>query len=177
MAKFLPDAKIIEYLYGLSFEAESDGKKLIPKKIIRTENHKYREKEIPSNFFKLPDTENISAILFTNNSDLHKFNRMAYQNGMSDEFIIMERAGLAFDNEPNAHPVEFSQSIIPGDIKENWNEGVSIFHNPNAKIPLEKGLFKNIRETWQNEDGELTGTMPDFFPFNSMTMPVGFDLG
>lgn len=177
MAKFLPDAKIIEYLFGLSYEGESYGNDLIPKKVTRTENHKYGEKEIPSNFFKLPDTENISAIIFTNNSDLHKFNRMGYQNGLSDELIIMQREGLAFDNTPNAHPIEFSQAIIPGDIKENWNEGVSIFHNPDAAIALEKGLFENTRETWLNENGELTGTMPDFFPFSSMTMPVGISLG
>ncbi|UII75880.1 hypothetical protein LV716_16690 [Flagellimonas sp. HMM57] len=173
LASFLPDAKIIEYLYGLSYESKSDEEPHIPKEIVRTENHKFGEKEIPPNFFGLPDTENISAVIFTNNSDLHKFNRMGYQSGISDEIIIMERAGLAFDTTPSAHPVEFSQSIIPGDLKEDWNEGVNIFHNPNALIPLRRDLFTNIRQTWIDEDGSLEGTIPKFYPFNSKTLPVG----
>ncbi|PIB29289.1 hypothetical protein BFP77_06370 [Maribacter sp. 4U21] len=172
LASFLPDAKIIEYLYGLAYEADSTSEGLIPKKVKQVKVHTYGEKEIPANFFSLPYTENISAVIFSNNSDLHKFNRMGYQSGLSDTTIIMERAGLAFDMTPNAHPVEFSQSIIPGDIKEDWNERVSIFHNPNAKIPLEKGLFQNIREAWINEDGDLDGRMPKFFPFSSKTFPV-----
>ena len=177
LANFLPDAKIIEYLYGLSYEAESSDKSLTPKKVERIEAHKYGKKEIPSNFFSQKDTENISAVMFTNNSDLHKFNRMGYQGGISDTTIIMERAGLAFDITPNAHPIEFSQSIIPGDIKEDWNEGVSIFHNPNAKIPLDRNLFENIRQAWINDDGDFDGTMPKFFPFNSKTFPVALGTG
>lgn len=177
LANFLPDAKIIEYLYGLSYESKSEEEPHIPKKIVRTENHKFGEKEIPPNFFSLPDTENISAVIFTNNSDLHKFNRMGYQIGISDEVIIMERAGLAFDSKPSAKPIEFTQSIIPGDIKEDWNEAVNIFHNPNALIPLRTDLFENIRQTWIDENGSLEGTMPKFYPFNSKTLPVGLGFG
>jgi len=177
LAKFLPDAKIIEYLYGLSYVSKSEEEDHIPKKIIQTENHKYENKEIPPNFFELPNTENISAVIFTNNSDLHKFNRMGYQSGISDEIILMERAGLAFDTTPSSYPVEFSQSIIPGEIKEDWNEGVCIFHNPNALNPLRKDLFENIRQTWIDKNGNLTGTMPDFYPFNSITFPLGLNFG
>lgn len=177
LANFLPDAKIIEYLYGLSYESKSEEEPHIPKKIVRTENHKFGEKEIPPNFFELPDTENISAVIFTNNSDLHKFNRMGHQSGISDEIIIMERAGLACDTAPSAHPIEFSQSIIPGEIKEDWNEGVNIFHNPNALLPLRRDLFENIRQTWIDENGGLDGTMPAFYPLCSKTFPVGLDLG
>lgn len=169
MASFMPDAKIIEYLYGLSYESKSTDSGLIPLE-VKTEVHKYKEKEIPSNFFSLENTENISAVLFTNNSDLHKFNRMSYQNGMSNLTLIMERAGFAFDQTPSAFPIEFSQSIKSGEIKEDWNEAVSLFHNPNAKFPIEKGLFGNIRETWINEDGDIDGTIPKFFPFNSKTV-------
>ncbi|WP_298137534.1 hypothetical protein [Flavobacterium sp.] len=175
LSNFLPDAKIIEYLYGLSYESKSKEEAHIPIKVVRTENHKLGEKEIPPNFFELPDTENISAIIFTNNSDLHKFNRMGHQKGISKEFILMERAGLAFGTIPSAYPVEFSQSIIPGEIKEDWNEAVCIFHNPNAIIPLNRDLISNIRQTWIDENGELEGTMPKFYPFNSKTLPVAIE--
>lgn len=170
LSNFLPDAKIIEYLYGISYEAKSEEETHIPVRVVRTENHKYGEKEIPPVFFQLPETENISAVIFTNNSDIHKFNRMGYQSGISDEFIIMERAGFAFGNK--SYPVEFSQSIVPYDFKEDWNEGVCIFHNPNAIIPLNRTLFENIRQTWIDENGDLEGTMPKFYPFNSKTFPV-----
>jgi len=172
LANFLPDAKIMEYLYGFSYEKESTENGFVIKKVEKTDSHTYEAKEIPPYFFSQENTENISAVLFTNNCDLHKFNRMGYQSGMSDDLIIMERAGFAFDKNSELYGKEFSQSIIPGDIKENWSESVSIFHNPNAKIPLDRKLFKNIRQVWINEDGEIDGTMPEFFAFHSKTLPV-----
>jgi len=173
LANFLPDAKIIEYLYGLSHKGElNESGELILKSIEKIESHSFEKKEIPSNFFSLPDTENISAVIFTNNADLHKFNRMGYQNGLSDECIIMERAGLAFDWTPNSPGKEFGQSIKPGDIQEDWNESVTIFHNPNAKIPLDMDLFENIRQVYLNDEGRFDGPMPEFFVFHSKTIPV-----
>ncbi|OCB69009.1 hypothetical protein [Flavobacterium crassostreae] len=168
LSSFLPDAKIIEYLYGISYD--SLDKENEPVKVVRTETHKLGEKEIPPNFFQLPETENISAVIFTNNSDIHKFNRMGYQSGISKEFIIMERAGFVFEAKLSDYPAEFSQSIIPGDIKEDWNEAVCIFHNPKALIPLSRDLIKNVRQTWIDENGDLEGTMPSFYPFNSKTL-------
>ena len=174
LSSFLPDSKIIEYLYGITYEPKSEEESNIPVRIVRTDNHRFGEKEIPPVFFQQPDAEYISAIIFTNNSDLHKFNRMGYQNGMSDEFIVMERGGLAFGGEALA--VEFSQSVIPGEIKEDWNEGVCIFHNPNALIPLDHNLFENIRQIWIDENGDLDGPMPKFYPFNSITASVCIDI-
>lgn len=172
LANFLPDAKIMEYLYGFCYEKESNDDGMFIKKVEKKDFHNYEGKEIPPYFFSQENTENISAVLFTNNCDLHKFNRMGYQMGMSDDLIIMERVGFAFDKDSELYGKEFSQSIIPGNIQENWSESVSIFHNPNAKFPLDKSLFKNIRQVWINEDGDLDGTMPEFFVFNSKTLPV-----
>ncbi len=173
LANFLPDAKIIEYLYGLSHKGElNENGELVLKSIEKVDSHSFGKKEIPSNFFSLPDTENISAVIFTNNSDLHKFNRMGYQSGLSDKCIIMERAGLAFDWTPNSPGKEFGQSIKPGVIKENWNESVTIFHNPNALNPLDMDLFENIRQVYINEEGKFDGPMPEFFVFHSKTLPV-----
>ena len=172
LANFLPDAKIIEYLYGFSYEKETTDNGMDIKKVEKIDFHTYEEKEIPPYFFSQENTENISAVLFTNNCDLHKFNRMGYQLGMSDHSMIMERVGFAFDKDSNLYGKEFSQSIIPGEFKENWSESVSIFHNPNAKIPLDRNLFKNIRQVWINENGEIHGTMPYFFAFHSKTLPV-----
>lgn len=172
LANFLPDAKIIEYLYGFSYEKESTEKGIVIRKMEKKDFHIYEKKEIPPHFFTQENTENISAVLFTNNCDLHKFNRMGYQMGMSQDLILMARAGFAFDKNSEWYGKEFSQSITPGNIQENWSESVSIFHNPNAKFPLDKNLFKNIRQVWINENGELSGTMPDFFAFNSKTLPV-----
>lgn len=172
LANFLPDAKIIEYLYGFSYEKKSTEKGVVIQKVEKTDSHTYEGKEIPPYFFSQENTENISAVLFTNNCDLHKFNRMGYQAGMSDNFIIMQRGGFAFYKDSDLYGINFSQSIIPGEMKENWSESVSVFHNPNAKIPLDRNLFKNVRQVWINEVGDLDGTMPELFVFHSKTLPV-----
>jgi len=172
LANFLPDAKVVEYLYGLEYESEEKPEGLFLKKINKIEVHKFGEKEIPSNFFAQPNAEHISAVIFTNNSDLHKFNRMGYQLGLTNNEIIMERAGLAFDETENSYSKEFTQSVIPGDFKEDWNESVSIFHNPNAMNPLDRNLFLNVRQVWIEEDGRLGGNIPKFFVFHSKTLPV-----
>jgi hypothetical protein len=53
-------------------------------------------------------------------------------------------------------------------IVEDWKEGVTIFHNPNAVIKLNKNLFKSCKQIWVEED-EFNGEIPEFYPYNSIT--------
>lgn len=130
LAKFLPHSKIIEYLYGFKHNTEITEKGLELKNVEAVEEHKHGVKEIPSNFFSQENVENISAVIFTNNSDLHKFNRIGQELELSTEKIIMVRSGLAYNPDPNSTHTEFTHNIIPGKVQEDWNESVTMFHNP-----------------------------------------------
>jgi hypothetical protein len=59
IADFLPDSKIIEYLYGISHKTQLNENGLVLKEIKEVKNHFYRGKEIPSNFFNQENVENI----------------------------------------------------------------------------------------------------------------------
>ncbi len=175
IANFLPDSKIIEYLYGLFHEAEITEKGLESRGLKKTLTHTFNEKEIPSNFFSQENVENISAVIFTNNCDPHKFNRMGFQQGLvNDEFIIY-RTGLAYDPTPNSTAKMFKQNVKPGVMIEEWKESVSVFHNPNAIHKIDKELFNGFRQVWLNENGELEGIIPDIFVYNSITAAALID--
>lgn len=169
LAKFLPNSKIIEYLYGLKYNTEITEIGLELKNVEVVEEHKHGVKEIPSNFFSQENAENISAIIFTNNSDLHKFNRIGQELELSTEKISMVRSGLAYNPDPNSTHIEFTHNIIPGKVREDWNESVTMFHNPNAVNPIDHKMFPNIQHVWLNAEGKLDGIMPDFFVYNSIT--------
>lgn len=175
LSKFLPDSKIIEYLYGIRWVVakNEDGSASISSEKIDTHTHEVdgKVKEIPSCFFEQENVENISAVLFSNNCDLHKFNRMGFEAGLSEKELIMVRSGLCFDETPEIlEPKKFTYNIEKGQNKENWKEGVSIMHNPNAKVKLDTNLFTDMRQIWINEKGGLEQIMPEFYPYNSLTI-------
>jgi hypothetical protein len=171
MAKFLPDAKIMEYLYGVKMITKEEDGKLIHVKNEIVEEHIHGEKTIPSNFFSHQDTENISAVIFSNNCDLHKFNRMGYEHSLTKKNLIIIRSGYKYDDsEPNAKAKDFTHHVEKGKSIEDWNESLTIYHNPNAKIPLDRNKFHNVRQIWLNDDGEFDGIMMKNFVFHSITI-------
>lgn len=171
MAKFLPDAKIMEYLYGVKVITKEEDGKLIYIKNEIVEKHTHEMKTIPSNFFSHQDTENISAIIFSNNCDLHKFNRMGYEHNLSQKNLMMIRSGFKYDDSTlNAKAKSFSYQVEKGKSIEDWNESLTIFHNPNARLPLNRGAFQNVRQIWINKNGEFDGIMLKNFVYNSITI-------
>ncbi|EKT4550763.1 hypothetical protein JE952_002419 [Flavobacterium psychrophilum] len=171
ISKFLPDAKIMEYLYGVKMISKEENGELIHIKNEVVEEHTHGEKTIPSNFFSHQDTENISAVIFSNNCDLHKFNRMGYEHKLSEKNLIMVRSGFKYDDStPNAKAKDFTYQVEKGKSIEDWNESLTIYHNPNAKIPLDPKAFQNVRQIWLNEAGEFDGIMMKNFVFHSITM-------
>src|SRR5690606_8031338 len=109
---------------------------------------------------------------FFNEKPLWKFNRMGYLDTDS-ESSLMARYGFQFDSSPGAlKPKEYNYIVNSDNHTEDWKEGVSIFHNPNALVPLEKNIFDTYRQIWIGENGAYEGYTPDFFPFTSQTIMV-----
>jgi len=89
--------------------------------------------------------------------------------GFGDPTVKMIRVGKRYDHDRNKlEPADFDLEIDQKSYSETWSEGVSIFHNPNAKIPLQEELFPLAAHHYFRE-GRLVSYLPDFFPMAPIT--------
>lgn len=135
---------LINYLYGYSHEISYNKEgnlNIIPKKI---ENFKYNDKVIDAGFFLKKENENISAILSSTSGTLNKFLRIGKQSGFDkyNKLCIMKEA-FYYDPNPNASKPIHDISEVTEKTNEKWGDGLSIYHNPNAKFPIQRHLFPN----------------------------------
>lgn len=134
-----------EYLYGVRVRIGQDEKGKDVPVVKRIEQHEWNGKVIPSNFFAQPEAENVSAVLFSNAATITKFNRMGKLAGLGSKKVRMLRSGVMFDPDPNAlRPKQFTVDVDSEDYEETWSDSIVMFHNSNAKIPVDPGAFPNI---------------------------------
>lgn len=164
---------VLQYLYGVKHEFQFDeGGKLVISPLRIEHFTKDNGTKVPAGFFFLPEAENVSAILFSSSGTLSKFNRMGRLAGFGDGKSRMFRSGVCHNHDPNAAlPLPFHFEIEPGKSTETWAEGLSMFHNPNAKHPVPRELFPSIAHH-EFRDGQIYSTIPDFHPYSSMTMHI-----
>lgn len=159
---------LTRYLYGVHHEFSFDEKGQLVIHPLKIEKHVYKGKEIPSGFFYLPDSEHISAILFSASGTISKFNRLGKLADFGDKSVRMIRAGTKHRHDPNsALPDQFIVEV-DDDYYETWGEGVSIFHNPNAKIPLPHEIFPSAAHH-RFENGQIVSMLPEVHPYGSIT--------
>ena len=154
------------YLYGFHFELTSRPGDYVDYELHGLEVHRSGSKEIPAGFFNQPDSEHVSAVLFSNAATITKFNRMELQKG-GYETVRAMRSGIRYDSNPTAM-IAAPFAYIAGDRIETWGEEAILFHNPNAKFPIALGLFPEIAEV-AVIDGEFLHTVPSFHPMMSIT--------
>ncbi len=159
---------LINYLYGYTHEFHYDdsGQLIIKPKKIKTHKH---NKEIPSGFFFQPNTDRISAVLFSASATISKFNRLGRQAGFGGDKIKMLRYGMYHNHDPNASVPKPFKYEVTEESGETWGEGLSLFHNPNAKIPVPECLFPNIAHHRFNS-GNIVSLLPEFHPYGSVTL-------
>jgi hypothetical protein len=125
---------LFEYLYGVRIdEVELDGS--VQKVEVPVKSIKWGDKELPSGFFKLPDSEHISAVAFNAAGTLTKFNRMGIAAGMGDPTVRAQHEGRRFSKANTGDEEAFSH-LVTEDYEEDWIDGLTVFHNPNALHPL-----------------------------------------
>jgi hypothetical protein len=94
---------------------------------------------------------------------------MGRQAGYGDPDIKVVRTGYCYDHNPKAlTPKVFSYEVNESSI-EIWSEGIDIYHNPNAKIPLDPDAFPYAGHH-MIKDGDIVSMLPDFHPYSSWTM-------
>lgn len=161
------DSLLFKYLYGLEHESVVDEKgnllsvAFTPKAVFT----KINDAEIHP-FFETENSEFVSAIIFFNDVTIDKFNRMGYLSRRYDNILMIRNCDL-YDPE-SAIPKSIYYLLGANSPIEDWKQGFTIYHNPNAINPLDKSVFEGFRQIWL-KDGKLAGLMPDFFPFTSLT--------
>ncbi|MBA9030399.1 hypothetical protein [Rhizobium leguminosarum] len=165
------------YLYGYSWEAsvDSDGVRAPPVKLTE---HRWGEKVIPSGFFGIPEADNISAVISTSAGTISKFNRMGLLSGFGDRDVLMIRRGTCVDGRPEATgPKIFEAVVNAADYRETWVEGMDVYHNPRAKLPLPKSMFPGTAHHWCDQNGSRRLFAPQFHPMGSTTrIETGIDI-
>lgn len=160
---------IEDYLYGVRASWKKDEQGTLDVTETPITEHEWKGKRIPSGFFNLPDAENVSAVLFSNSATLSKFNRMAKLAGFGNREVMIFRVGNIHNPDPNAtEPLPFKAEVTPGKYSENWSEGVRVFHNPRALIPIPDDLFEGCSQHFF-EKGRRVAILPRNFIYASKT--------
>lgn len=90
------------YLYGYDYDwtKEADGTlSMAPKRI---DWHVWGEKKVEAGFFRQPDSDQVSAVLFSNSGTISKFARMGALAGFGSDQVQVVREGTWVDPDPNA---------------------------------------------------------------------------
>jgi len=159
------------YLYGYDHDWRHDatGSLIITPRRITT--HQWENKQIASGFFFLPGSENISAVIFSNSGTISKFNRMGSIAGFGSRSVQMVREGFVHDSNPNsAAPKHFRYVVGSSDHTETWVEGLTVFHNPQANLPLSQETFPGAAHIHLQADGNVRALTPQWYPYSSRTI-------
>jgi len=162
------------YLYGYSYEATHDGQGNAIGKRTKIAEHRWGDKVVPSGFFDIPDAEHVSAVFSTTAGTISKFNRMGVLAGFDAGDVMMIRSGTAVDPDPKAtHPLVFKALVNAEGYRESWVEGLNVYHNPRAAIPLAEHLVPGAAHHHCDAEGNWTATAPRFHPLASQTQILG----
>lgn len=79
---------------------------------------------------------------------------------------------MAYNKDPNASSPNIFHYEVTEQSTETWAEGLNLFHNPRAKIPINPDIFPTIAHHFLKEDGNIESWMPEFHPYASVTTHV-----
>ena len=169
---FYIDESLGRYLYG-GYDMFPDwvDYKGLYSRVIPIESHQYGGKTLISNFFSQPFSEHVSAIIYSNAFTITKFVRMAIQMGL-EATIEAAREGFCQLPEDNSDFAIQGYKYRVGELAsaiETWFQGVTIFHNPNALVPLPGDYLKSTK-VCQISNGKLNRRVTDFHPLTSFTV-------
>ncbi len=161
---------LLPYLYGRTFTAIYDYAGRLHVSSHRITEHRWADKVIPSGFFYLPGAENVSAVIHNPTATISKFNRMGWLAKLGSSHVKMVRFGTAYRHDRNAaFPETYIQRLDEAGYTETWDEGLNVYHNPNALIPLAGNLFTGA--THHLLDGDrIVSLSPRFHHYSAETM-------
>ncbi len=148
---------LIAYLYGISIYdvVDSTGR------TARIDTHTWGEKQVPSRFFELPDSENVSAVIFNSQGTLSKFSRMGVEAGFQrDDVKILHRGLMLVQSDEGIERRAFSGEVEP-EYWEDWITGMEVFHNPLARRPLDPTWLPGAVHHFLTNEGDVQSLYPE----------------
>ncbi len=161
---------LINYLYGLkhSHYFNENGKLVVVTEKIKSHIKESTGVEIPSGFFFQPGTENISAIIHSASGTISEFDRIGKQCGFDTNDTEILRIVTAYNPDPNADKPLLFRYLVDENSTETWSEGISVYHNPNALIPLPKDFFPSVSHHFL-KDGKIITLNSEVHVYSSYT--------
>jgi hypothetical protein len=146
-----------EYIFGVRHWVEG-----AERRIAWIDEHRFERLSETSGFFRLPNSEHVSAVLVNPQGTLVKFNRLGYLAGFGDRGIRMVRTGIRrHDNDAvDPRPRPFLEEVHGPDYRESWIEGAVVLHNPHAAIPLDPALLPGATHEFLEPDGRIMSLLP-----------------
>ena len=71
---------------------------------------------------------------------------------MDENNVLMYRIASVYNPDPNAVIPQIFSYFVTEQNSEPWSEGVTVFHNPNAKYPLPADFFPNAAQCYLQEN-------------------------
>ena len=100
------------------------------------------------------DNENVSAVMFSAVGTIAKFDRMGMQAGLGDGKSRLLVHKIYYNEDEEATMPDHKVDFVSEKSRERWGDGMMIFHNPFAKIPLDRDLFPHASHNYF-EDGNV----------------------
>ncbi|MBB5960738.1 hypothetical protein FHS29_007366 [Saccharothrix tamanrassetensis] len=174
LAQAYPMGLVGQYLYGTRDLAEhdDDGRLTLTHQAIT--EHRAGGKPIASGLFRQPEAEHLSGVLFSNNHTAMMFNRIGAERGLAAQDTLMIRKGYRLNPDPNAsRPLPFGylvRSDVPPEIPERFSDGLHLFLNPWARLPLDPAALPEVTVHELRQDGAIESTCPPgLHPLQSQT--------
>jgi hypothetical protein len=160
------------YLYGCRPLLKRNNNKEEIFCIEKIDSHSWKGKTIPSNFFAQEDSENISAILFSNAATITKFNRMGKLAGLGSKEHKLIRVGYRYD-PLSYEAIPFRCDVDSPEYEESWSDSLIMYHNPNAKHPIDINIFSDISHIMYDEDKQdFVGRCQPYDVLSSITLSI-----
>lgn len=162
---------ITSILYGIEQIAEKDEDGKVT--LVSASGNKFAKKnnvEIPPLFLD-DQYKHVSAVLFSPCGTISKFNRMGVQAGYGDSSYTLFQVKMCYNHLKNAVFPNVFFNVIDENSHETWADGIQIFHNPKAAIPLNPLLFPNAGHHFY-KDGLLFSEMPPNSIISSTTWNI-----
>lgn len=162
---------ITSILYGIEQMAEKDEDGKVT--LVSASGNKFAKKnnvEI-SPLFLDDQYKHVSAVLFSPCGTISKFNRMGVQAGYGDSSYTLFQVKMCYNHLKNAVFPNVFFNVIDENSHETWADGIQIFHNPKAAIPLNPLLFPHAGHHFY-KDGLLFSEMPPNSIISSTTWNI-----
>ena len=135
-------------------------------KLQNIQKHKGQRKIKKSNFWNFPDAKNISAVICNTQGTLPKFNRMGIVAGFKSNGNTTIKRSITFIEKGDLSKIKTTElDINHSDYSETWTEGLNVFHNPKARVPLDVSFFPNAYHCYGDRF-----LYPPFYVLSSVTI-------